>query len=1074
MGIMNAAYTADAAFKQNVTAVSGFAYGVIGADIHVFESGLPLYLLANWPDDLEADRTWLRELPSRMLNASRAVVPFTGRDSELADLRSWRDGDQSLAALWMYGPGGQGKTRLAAQLAAESAAAGWRVVTAFHGPDADRPAPGSQDVRLSGAVGLLLIIDYADRWLLTNLAGLLKNSLLHQEDVPTRVLMLARTEDAWLTVGGILDSYDATTSSRFLPGLAGASGERESMFRVARDSFAAIYNLSDTSGLEPPTPFDDPEFELTLAVHMVALVAVDASVTGCRPPAGVEGLTVYLLDREILHWSRLYAGDGTGTTANTVTFRTSPAVMNRAVFTASLIGAVSRAVGAAALTGLGVASAETVMDDHARCYPPATVGQGMVLEPLYPDRLAEDFLALTLPGHSADYQAQPWGGETVVSLLTRRDDRSKPQPWTPRAITFLAAAAQRWSHVGHKHLFPLLATDPWLGVAAGGAALTALSEIDDADLAVLGAIDDRLPERDINLDVGMAALARRLAEHKLGTAPDDGARADAYLHLGFRYSQAGLTQEALAVTQAAVGICRHLASVGPVDSRRRLAMALSNLGAYLSGAGRWEEAVGADEEAVDIRRRIVAANPAVAVRPAAVRRGIGDQVDLADGLANLAVDYGHLARPLDAVAALEASANVLRLLRQADTDVAEPSLARILDQLGNQLAVVGRPDDGLAVGREAVVIYRGLAQAKPEAYEHLLAAALTNLSIQLEDSDQPQEAMEAVGEAVGILRRLARANSGSLSDDLAKTLNQYGSILVRVGHPDEALNAREEAIAEYRKLAAADPAASEVSLALTLSNTTTELLHLARPADALAHSAEAVEILRRYAESSAALRPLANALFNTGLNLTIVGRTTQAQASFLEAFALYRRVAATIPTAKEPDPFLRLVAYGRHLTGLGRLEDALSVARSTVTVYRGLAAADSRYGRTLAQAEFHLGHTLMVLERPAEAEAPIRRAVELFGRLPEGDLADRDFLARSLTMLGMALAVTGRPAEGLEEVTEGVQCYRTLAEADWARYGSALAGALDVLSSRLDQLGRAEAAATARDEAASIRSPRED
>ena len=37
----------DGPFVQNVTAVNGFAFGVIGADIHVFASGLPLYLLAN-------------------------------------------------------------------------------------------------------------------------------------------------------------------------------------------------------------------------------------------------------------------------------------------------------------------------------------------------------------------------------------------------------------------------------------------------------------------------------------------------------------------------------------------------------------------------------------------------------------------------------------------------------------------------------------------------------------------------------------------------------------------------------------------------------------------------------------------------------------------------------------------------------------------------------------------------------------------------------------------------------------------------------------------------------------------
>jgi hypothetical protein len=211
---------------QNVTAVNGFAYGVIGADIHVFGNGLPLYLLAIWPGEAKADPAWLGELPSRMLTASRAVVPFTGRQAELADLRRWRDEGRRLAVRWLHGPGGQGKTRLAAQLAAESAAAGWRVVAAFHGPDADRPEPGSQDVRLADAAGLLLIADNADRWLLTNLTWLLKNPLLHHENLPTRILMLARSNDGWPAVRGILDNYQAGTSSRDLPGLAEAFGER--------------------------------------------------------------------------------------------------------------------------------------------------------------------------------------------------------------------------------------------------------------------------------------------------------------------------------------------------------------------------------------------------------------------------------------------------------------------------------------------------------------------------------------------------------------------------------------------------------------------------------------------------------------------------------------------------------------------------------------------------------------------------------------------------------------------------------------------------------------------------------
>jgi hypothetical protein len=171
---------------QNVTAVGGFAYGAVGADIHVFGNGLPLYLLANWHTPPAVDRDWLRELPSRMLDARRAVLPFTGREDELVRLRRRRNEGPRLAVRWPHGPGGAGKTRLIAELAAESVAAGWRVVSAFHGPDADAIEPGSQDLGLADRVGVLLVVEYADRWLL-------KNALLHRAGVPTLFLLLSRT-----------------------------------------------------------------------------------------------------------------------------------------------------------------------------------------------------------------------------------------------------------------------------------------------------------------------------------------------------------------------------------------------------------------------------------------------------------------------------------------------------------------------------------------------------------------------------------------------------------------------------------------------------------------------------------------------------------------------------------------------------------------------------------------------------------------------------------------------------------------------------------------------------------------
>jgi hypothetical protein len=154
------------------------------------------------------DRRWLLEQPSRLLDARSQVVPFRGREPELEALREWRDRPGAVAAMLLHAPGGQGKTRLAAQFAADCAASGWQVLQArhraalaplgyspltgaplSHGPFSHPPFsdppfsdPPFSDAQLSGApdrgadrsaadggragpvqAGSLLVVDYGDR-----------------------------------------------------------------------------------------------------------------------------------------------------------------------------------------------------------------------------------------------------------------------------------------------------------------------------------------------------------------------------------------------------------------------------------------------------------------------------------------------------------------------------------------------------------------------------------------------------------------------------------------------------------------------------------------------------------------------------------------------------------------------------------------------------------------------------------------------------------------------------------------------------------------------------------------------
>jgi tetratricopeptide (TPR) repeat protein len=407
----------------------------------------------------------------------------------------------------------------------------------------------------------------------------------------------------------------------------------------------------------------------------------------------------------------------------------------------------------------------------------------------------------------------------------------------------------------------------------------------------------------------------------------------------------------------------------------------------LSAAGQWDEATAADEEAVGIWRRIAAANPAVAFRPSTVRQGLRDQLNQADILANLAVDYGRLGRPLDAVTAMESAARILRLVRRADPDNADPSLARVLDQLSNQLSAAGRPEDGLAASREAVAICRRLAAANPGAHEYRLAGALSNLSIQMDDLDQIEDAIAAAGEAVGIYRRLVKASPGALSGDLAQATGQHGNLLWKVGRLEEARSALEEAAAGHRKLAAAEPGAHEISLALTLSNMTNVLFYLGSPADALARNAEAVEILRRHADSIvyeglAAADPryqptLARAQYHLGHGLTVLHRAGDAQGPLRAAVALFGQW-------QDSDLLDRhllarsLTMFGLALAANGQTAEGLERTIEGVEFYRLLAQADwSRYSPDLAEALDVLGRRYDQVGREEEAAGARNEATSI-------------------------------------------------------------------------------------------------
>jgi tetratricopeptide (TPR) repeat protein len=899
--------------------VTGGGIGVSGV-LHIHNptpATASAYRLERFSFAPVADADRFADQPSRLLDARSHIVPFSGREDELAALADWRDADTAaMSALLLHGPGGEGKTRLAARFAELSADAGWEVVQARHHATAERP--GEEPAGSTEAHGLLVVVDYADRWAHPELVELLRHPLLDGPAV--RVLLIGRTVQWWAALRGELRSRGAAVTDLPLGHFADSVPDRERAFVTARDRFGAVLGVSGPIA-ELAHGLDGHAYGQVLTLHMAALVAaLTARYPGSPMPDSVEGIAAYLLDRERMGWRRLY-----GSRLQGEEFDTSPTVMARAVFAAILGGAASYDGGAARLSSLGVAPVDRVLTDHRFCYPP--LDRAQVLEPLYPDRLAEDFVALLLPGHTVSgYDPDPWATTVPRALLGIDGPDAAVPPSVSRTVTVLASAADRWPHVGAE-LGTLLGQRPDIAVRAGSAALVALSEAAYVDTDVLLDIEMRLPEgRQVELDVGMAALTGRLVRERVDNRTRLQDAASWYSRLGVRLAHAGRKEEAIGANRSALAALHRLSELDPQTYKSEVAVCTMDIGGYLSDLGRHKEAVGFTERATELLRAALLDGEC---RP-----------QLAVALANYGNQLENTGRRTEALEAAQEAVDIHRGLE--GTDLADPPrFAFALDGLGARLMAVGQEQAALKAFSSSVAEYRKLTDEAPQTHRPGLARALTNLGTAHFRFRHGVEALRFTEEAVEIRRDLVRLNSQAHNADLTLSLLNYAGRLSDVGRDEEAVAAAEEAVKCARRLYRADSVAYEAVLTHALANHGAVLAHVA-PEDAVTSLREAVE---RY-ERLVLVDDGHEAPLNTARsNLRVLGATDRPQTP----------AASDAEVVNAYNEGVRLVKAGH----LAEAED----------FYRRAAEAG------LPAAMYNLGHLYEELGRTADAEAWWTRAV---------------------------------------------------------------------------------------------------
>jgi tetratricopeptide (TPR) repeat protein len=990
--------------------------------------------------------------PSRLLQPRYRIVPFSGRDQELHDLDSWLCAPDAASVRLIHAAGGHGKTRLAALVAEESAAAGWLVWRAM-----DTVHPGAQSaVEIAGERGLLVIVDYADRWANSRVLALIATmrALNLRTGVAVRVLLLARSAGFWwLALTDYIDRELGLSCSTTSLGPVGNAVDRGGLFTSAAAKFAAALELERALEKIRLPALSEPDFALILSVHMAALVAVLDADADAADLTAERALSAYLLRREAAHWQVLYSrAEDKG--------KVAPQVMARTCYTATLTGALERNDAQRVLHRVGLAAtnpeADSIIDEHCRSYP--TTNPAQVFEPMQPDRLGEDFVALATPGHGLPdvWPADNWTSGAASALINPGDKAGNVDTIAMSSLTFLVEAARRWPHVAREVLYPLIRQEPSLALIAGGNTLTRLAGIPGIDIDVLETVDAVVPAGGhIEFDAAAAEISHALTARRLASTGDLDEHARAYVGLARRLFQAGRSEEAGAAALQAIEVYRGL-DVGQGDSARlgALAWSLSDMGAMLCDLDRPEEALAALDESTELLRGLVELDPetflpslaislanranalyllgrldlAVNTGEAALdasERG-GTPKALATALTNLSSLYSEAGRHSDALHVASKAMTIMRPRAVSNLEAHMPTLVVCSRNLARCLRAQGDPRAAMEEMKETVAACRQLAGRSWTAYDATLAGLLDDLAAYESEVGGGGQAVQSAGEAVTIRRELADADSTiTRIADLANSLNKFGGYLNETGRYQDAFDAIQEAQQFTQRLGTENaPAKLMVIHAEILTNLATCYRGLARLREAVNAAIESVGVYRRLVEinSAAYSSQLAKALSSLGVHFAGVGESVAALTASGAACHILSGLAATEPDAYRLDFAESLVSFGNRCQHLELWDKALAAHHAAVGIFRDLSKADpDTFSWHLARGLNNISAAYSALDRDQEALAAAEESVSIKRKLVEerGE-SERRGLATSLVNLAAYAAALDRSKQALAAGDEAV------------------------------------------------------
>lgn len=338
------------------------------------------------------------------------------------------------------------------------------------------------------------------------------------------------------------------------------------------------------------------------------------------------------------------------------------------------------------------------------------------------------------------YAATTWRTLPLLRPGDRRLANADPR-WTGGGLDFAdAPAALRWLETERANLLAVIAQ------AAADASAIAPELPGQLAQALFGFCYARGYWHEwAQVNESALEVARR--------AGDRVGRASAHNDLCVAYERLGRFSASVASGREGLAIFREL------DDRRGLAGSLNNLSIVYERLGRYEELVACQEESV------------------VIFRDLGDRRGLAGSLNNLGIEYGRQDRHEEAVTCLRES---LAISRDLGDRLSE---AGGLHSLGAVLGRLDRSEEALACLLDGLAICRQLGIRQGEAH------TLSDLGVVNGRLGRPDEAVARLRESLTIFRELGARR------DQAVVLRELGDALCAAGLPEQARVALEEGLA---------------------------------------------------------------------------------------------------------------------------------------------------------------------------------------------------------------------------------------------------------------------------------------